>query len=466
MTITGTDLTGATGVAFGTTTAASFTVDSSTEVVATTPVGSDTVHTTVTTPGGTSETSSADQFTYVAAPTVSGLSPTSGPSAGGTQVTITGTGFTGATALEFGTTAAASYTVSSSTQIVATTPAGSGTVDTTVTSTGGMSLTSPADHFTYVGPPTVTSVDPGQGPTSGGTTVTITGTNLTGATAVEFGATPVGSFNVLGGDQIDVVSPPGTGTVDVRVTTPFGTNAAGQADTFAYVAQSPNPSPAPPSGAPQASGYDLVGLDGGVFVFGTPGQGFYGSLPGVGVHVKNIVGIVPTYDDKGYFLVGSDGGVFAFGDAPFESSLPASGVHVNDIVGIVPTADDKGYWVVGSNGAVYALGDAPFVGSAIGNTTAPIVGIAATHDSKGYWLVANDGGIFAFGDATVFGSLPGLGVKVSNVVAIVPTPDGQGYWLIGSDGGVFAFGDASEADGSLPGLGVHVNDVVGAVPTA
>jgi len=45
-----------------------------------------------------------------------------------------------------------------------------------------------------------------------------------------------------------------------------------------------------------------------------------------------------------------------------------------------------------------------------------------------------------------------------------PTADQLGYWLIGSNGGVFAFGDAPNV-GSLPGLGVKVTDVVGAVPT-
>jgi len=46
----------------------------------------------------------------------------------------------------------------------------------------------------------------------------------------------------------------------------------------------------------------------------------------------------------------------------------------------------------------------------------------------------------------------------------VPSADAGGYWLIGSDGGIFAFGDAPFV-GSLPGLGVSVTDVVGAVPT-
>ncbi len=210
------------------------------------------------------------------------------------------------------------------------------------------------------------------------------------------------------------------------------------------------------------AGYFLVGSDGGVFAFGD--APFENSLPGLGVHVHDIVGIVPTATDAGYFLVGSDGGVFAFGDAPFENSLPGLGVHVHDIVGIVPTADDFGYWLVSDSGAVYALGAAPYVGGLGGKSSTPIVGIAATRDSGGYWLVSQNGSVFAFGDAQFYGSLPAIGVNVSNITAVVPTPDGRGYWLIGSDGGVFAFGDASEV-GSLPELGVKVNDIVGAVPT-
>jgi hypothetical protein len=79
-------------VKFGATNAASFTVNSPTSITATSPAGSGTVHITVTTPGGTSATSGTDQFTYVAAPTVTLISPTSGPAAGGTIVMITGTG--------------------------------------------------------------------------------------------------------------------------------------------------------------------------------------------------------------------------------------------------------------------------------------------------------------------------------------------------------------------------------------
>ena len=85
----------------------------------------------------------------VSTPSVTALSPNSGPSAGGTSVTVTGTNLSGATAVKFGTLAATSFSVNSATQITATAPAGSGTVDVTVTTSGGTSTTSSADRFTY-----------------------------------------------------------------------------------------------------------------------------------------------------------------------------------------------------------------------------------------------------------------------------------------------------------------------------
>jgi predicted outer membrane repeat protein len=219
------------------------------------------------------------------------------------------------------------------------------------------------------------------------------------------------------------------------------------------------------------SGYNLVGSDGGVFVFplGMP-AGFYGSLPGLHVSVNNIVGLVGTNNNHGYNLVGSDGGVFVFPTGQstgFFGSLPGLGVHTNDIIGIVEQPDGGGYLLVGRDGGVFAFGDAKYLGSLPGSgiTVNNIVGIATTLDGKGYYLVGSNGAVYPFGDAVNHGSLPALGVSVSNVVSIVPTADGGGYWLIGSDGGVFAFGDAGFI-GSLPGLKVTpVAPVIGAVQT-
>ena len=257
VTITGTNLTGATAVTFGATAATSFTVNSSTQITATSPAGLGIVNVNVTTPGGTSATGPANQFMYVPAPTVTSLSPTSGPTAGGTIVTITGTNFTGATAVTFGATAATSFTVNSTTQITATSPAGTGTVNVTVTTPGGTSATGPADQFTYIPAPTVTSVSPTAGPTAGGTSVTITGTNFTGATAVTFGATAATSFIVISATQITATSPVGTGTVNVRVTTDGGTSATGAANQFTYI-PAPTITLLSPTAGPLAGGTSVT----------------------------------------------------------------------------------------------------------------------------------------------------------------------------------------------------------------
>ena len=240
VTITGTGFNGTnapleTVVKFGATTATAA-VNSDTQITATAPAGTGTVNVTVTTAGGPSVTSAADQFTYVAPPTVTGISPTSGSTAGGATVVITGTNLSGATAVVFGATAATGFTVNSSTQITATAPAGAaGTVDVRVTTVGGTSATSAADHFTFVAGPTVSGISPTSGPTSGGTTVVITGTGFTGATAVSFGGTAATGFTFDSATQITATAPAGTGTVDVRVTTPSGTSATSAADQFTYV---------------------------------------------------------------------------------------------------------------------------------------------------------------------------------------------------------------------------------------
>ena len=88
-------------------------------------------------------------------PGVSSISPSSGPTAGGTSVVITGHDFAGVSAVKFGSKPAASYTVNSETKITATAPATTtaGAVDTSVTTPAGTTATSSPDRFTYVAPP-------------------------------------------------------------------------------------------------------------------------------------------------------------------------------------------------------------------------------------------------------------------------------------------------------------------------
>jgi kumamolisin len=96
------------------------------------------------------QTAFIQHFQKSAAPVVTAINPTTGNPAGGDSVTITGSGFTGATGAGFGSASAASMTVDSDTQVTATSPAGTGTVDVTVTTPAGTSATSSADQFTYM----------------------------------------------------------------------------------------------------------------------------------------------------------------------------------------------------------------------------------------------------------------------------------------------------------------------------
>ncbi len=299
--------------------------------------------------------------------------------------------------------------------------------------------------------PAVTGLDPTGGPDAGGTSVTVSGCNFTGATGVQFGTKSAMSFHVNNDNSITAVSPAGSGTVHVVVTGPGGSSSTtSTASEFKY----------------GFLGYDLAGSDGGTFSFGDAVG--YGSLPGF--HVKPaapIVGIATTPTGHGYWMVGADGGVYAFGDAKYLGSLPGRGIKpAAPIVGIVATHDMGGYWLVGADGGIYSFGDAKYLGSLPGlkvTPNKPIVGIVSPDDG-GYLLVAGDGGVFAFGDAPELGSLPGLGVTPAEpIVGITLTSDSQGYWMVGADGGIYSFGDAKYL-GSLPGLKVTPNKpIVGIV---
>ena len=195
MTITGTNLSLASEVDFGATPATNLTVIDDTTITVDSPAGTGTVDVTVITPGGTSTTSPADQFSYVAAPTVTGLSPSFGPAAGGTLVTITGTGFTGATEVDFGMTPATNLTVVSDTTITVDSPAGTGTVDVTVIDAGwyvgdvaGRSVHVCTDRLEH------RSDDRPEGRRHAGDDH---GYGLHGATEVDFGMTPATNLTSL-----------------------------------------------------------------------------------------------------------------------------------------------------------------------------------------------------------------------------------------------------------------------------
>jgi polyvinyl alcohol dehydrogenase (cytochrome) len=175
------------------------------------------------------------------------------------------------------------------------------------------------------------------------------------------------------------------------------------------------PAPPPP---PPRPGYWLAARDGGVFSFNT---NFQGSVPGLRIHIGNIVGMAYDAATGGYWLVGSDGGVFAF-NAPYEGSVPGLHIHIDDVVGMAYDAATGGYWLVGRDGGVFSF-NAPYEGSVPGLHIhiANVVGMASDSATGGYWLVGSDGGVFAF-NAPFAGSLGGLTLDQPVVALAAPPP--------------------------------------------
>ncbi|QEE60478.1 choice-of-anchor G family protein [Salinibacterium sp. dk2585] len=231
VTMTGTDFADATGVTFDGIPGTGFAVVNPTTITVTTPAHAPgPVDVVVTEPLGGSLPAT---FTYLNVPGITDIDPRFGPEAGGTPVTLTGEGFTGATDVTFDGVPAIDVTVVDDGTITATTPAGAGTVDVVVEHP--VAGSAPLD-FTYVAPgaPAVTGITPDRGPETGGTPVTISGTDLAEVTAVTFNGVPATDVDVVSDTEVTAVSPAGTpGDAGVVLTNDVG--ASGPLD-FEYFA--------------------------------------------------------------------------------------------------------------------------------------------------------------------------------------------------------------------------------------
>ncbi len=217
--ITGTNLTAATQVQFGGVNAASYTVDSPTQITATVSGGGASGSVSVTTIAGTANQAG---FTFIPPPSITSFSPMT--AAAGTTVFIYGTNFSGTTQVRFGGVNAATYIIFSPTEIRAVVSAGgaSGAVNV-VTPGGSASLAG----FTFLPPPTITSFTPTSA--VGGSVVTINGSNFVGVTQVQFGAVNAASFTVISPTQITATLPASgvSAVVNVQVTTTGGSALLG-----------------------------------------------------------------------------------------------------------------------------------------------------------------------------------------------------------------------------------------------
>ncbi len=257
VTVTGTGFTGATGVTFDGTAGSALDVVSDTEITVTTPAGTPgAAEVVVEHANGDSE---PGEFTYLAVPTITGLTPTEGPETGGTAVTVTGTGFTYATGVTFDGEPGADFTIVNDTTITVVTPPGTPGVAVVIVEHPAGNST-PGD-FTYtevVNAPTITDITPDSGPQTGGTEVTITGTDFSGTTEVTFDGVPGTNLNIVNDTTITVVTPAGNvGLADVVVTAPEGDSAPGEF-TYTEVADAPMITGIVPNSGPQTGGTEVT----------------------------------------------------------------------------------------------------------------------------------------------------------------------------------------------------------------
>ncbi len=390
-------------------------------------------------------------------PTLSSVTPNSGPLAGGTLVTLAGTDFAAGATVTFGAALASGVTVASTTQITCTTPSGGGPVNVVVTNVDSLSATLP-NGFTYVGTQaTVTSVNPGSGPAAGGTFVTVSGSSFASGATVTFGGATATSVTVAGASTITCLTPAGSpGYANVTVTNPFaspGTLVNG------FLFQGPLPTltgVAPPSGP--ASGGTAVQLTGTNFLAGATVT--FGGTAATGVtvvsstqincttpaHTLGVVTVTITNVDAQSASLPS--GFTFLGPTP-------SLVGVSPAVG--PVAGGTRITLTGSSfaaGATVDLGGTPatsvvFVSSSILTATTPA-------HATGFVTVR------ATNPDNQVASLPGgfeYRVPPSITTTIPPSGSTNGGTLITVYGSNFAGGasGATVTIGGTPGTAVTVN---------
>lgn len=326
-------------------------------------------------------------------PVVTAVQPPSGSPAGGTAVSISGTGFLAGATVSFGGVPASAVTVVSPTLITAIAPpnpAGPATV-LVASPTGAVGGLSSA--FTYaVVAPVLSGLSPNGGPATGGTTVALTGAGFVAGATVTFGGQAASNVTIFSPTQIVAVAPPGVpGAAVVLVTNPGGL-ISGLATGFTYTAAATVPPPTSPTGA----GIAVTGVSPASGPSGTPtlitinGQGFLagaivtvGGVPATNVTVISpvlILASVPTSPPAGpaTVVVSNAGGAGAAlpGGFTYTAGTPTPAPNPVVRASTFP-AGGSGLFVFpgGSNSALVAASGCP----------AGRVVFWAT-DSKGQWV--------------------------------------------------------------------------------
>jgi hypothetical protein len=294
VTITGTGFLSGATVSLGGTAATGVNVASSTSITATSAAHSaGSVNVVVTNSDNQTGTLNGG-YSYGApnpAPTVSAISPATGTTAGGTAVTITGTGFLAGATVKLGGTSATGVNVVSGTSITATAPGQTaGSVSVVVTNTDSQNGTL-TNGYSYTNPaPKVNSIAPNSGPAPGGTSVTITGTGFLSGATVSLGGTAATGVNVVSSTSITATTAAhAAGVVSVVVTNSDSQNST-LSNAYTYVAP-PTATGINPSTGPIGGG-NVATIIGTNFVSGTTVS--FGGTAATGVTVAGSTSITAT----------------------------------------------------------------------------------------------------------------------------------------------------------------------------
>jgi hypothetical protein len=445
VTLTGTGFTGATAVKFGSTNATSFTVNSNTSITAIAPAGSaGQTDINVTTAGGSNLTDANSKFSYINNPSISSLSSSSGVI--GSSVTLTGSNFDathGNNTVKFGS-ATATTTAGNVGSLTVTVPAGVSGVQSITVTTGGN--TSSGSNYSVI--PDLSSLSPILGPLAGGTSVTLTGTGFTGATAVKFGSTNASSFTVNSNTSITATAPAGSaGQKDITVTTAGGSNATGANAKYTYG----NDFVLQTSGTAQTmngivfgnSKFVVVG-EAGTIISSADGVTWSGQTSGT---AQILTGI--SYGNSNFVAVGASGTIISSADGSTWSSQTSG--TAQSLTGI--TYGNSLFVAVGNAGTVLTSADGSTWTARTSGTITDLYGV--TYANSQFVAVGNAGTVLTSADGITWTSrttgvpqaLKGISFGNSKYVAV-----GNGAVLISSPDAITWTTQTSGAGAGLRGI--------------
>ena len=393
VTISGTNLLGASAVYFGSLASPTFTVQSNFKISARVPTGATTALVRVVTPAG----SAFSPTNFVMVPTISGFSPAFGPV--GTHVTITGVNLAASTpTVQFNGVAATTLSSVTSTQVVAVVPVGATSGRISLTTSAGSDLTGTSFFL----PATVSGFSPNN--SAPGTRVVITGQNLTGTSAVHFNGTPATSFIVSNNTALSAVVPANLVTGPISISAP-----AGSASTSASFYGTPLISSfSPTHGLPGAS----VTVKGVNFLGGTVQ---FAGTPAALVSLNNtqMVATVPSGAVTGPITVNAPAGSASSTPFTLDYSTDLS-IYITNSANPVTVGSNLVYRIIIDNRGPFDAPNATFT-----NILPSSVALVSA-SSPPLWQLATNGNVLT-GSSTLFGN----GASSTLFVTVQPLATGD-----------------------------------------